>query len=121
MKNKIKTLNRSIAETKKEFGLYIKDTSIPLKDRWDLFVDAPDCVSVMTDWIQDFKIENFDPRKQYEDLSRRENVFAVDFVDRVTESFSYKKTLSDEQIEEISNKIKEHFLSKNLKCFQYDW
>ena len=121
MKNKIKALNKNIVKLSEELEAYIKDTSIPLKDRWELFVDAPNCLSIVSDWIQDFKIENFDPRKQYEDLSRRENVFAVDFVDRVTESFSYKKTLSDEQIEEISNKLKEHFLSKNLKCFQYDW
>ena len=121
MQDKIFALNKSIAELKKEFETYIKDKSIPLEERWDLFVEAPDSLSEVTDWIQHFKIENFNERDMYEDLSKSQNVFAVDFVERAIDGFTYENILSSAQIEEISNALKEHFLSKNLKCFQYDW
>ena len=121
MKNKIDALNKQISKVKKEFEAYIKDTSIPLEERWNLFVEAPDSLSEMTDWVQHFKIENFNEREMYENLSRNESVLAVDFVQQAIDGFTYENVLSSVQIEEVLNALKEHFLSKNLKCFQYDW
>ena len=120
MQDKIFALNKSIAELKKEFETYIKDKSIPLEERWDLFVEAPDSLSKMKGWIQHFKIQNLNERIVYEEYSRNQNCYAVDFIERATDTLT-DNDLSSEQIEEISNALKEHFLSKNLKCFQYDW
>ena len=121
MQKKIKALSKRIDKVKKEFEVYVKDKTIPLEERWNLFVEAPDSLSEVTDWIQHFKIENFNERDMYEDLSKSQNVFAVDFVERAIDGFTYENILSSAQIEEISNALKEHFLSKKLKCFQYDW
>ena len=70
MQKKIKALSKRIDKVKKEFEVYVKDKTIPLEERWNLFVEAPDSLSEVTDWIQHFKIENFNERDMYEDLSK---------------------------------------------------
>lgn len=144
MKDQIDDLMLHITQVKMDFVEYIKDKKIPLEDRWNLFMEAPNILSESGAWIQHFhNIDDFDEDTYYEGKSRHETCHVVDVVehafyqldDALAEEIRLLDLSDPDDLKEIEEKkqeyeartkktqteLKEHFLANNLKSFEFDW
>lgn len=55
----IKVLEQAMKDAKPEFEAYIKDQSLPLSQRWQLWLDAPDSLKNTGGWFSDGRLEAF--------------------------------------------------------------
>lgn len=106
-----------IRELKKQFETVIRDKSIPLEERWALFVWAPITFKNTSSWVEDFDSEKLLGSKifWYDDLyyERYETVNTTDMIERFKEK--------EEFTPEIIDAFKEEILQKNLGSWVNDW
>ena len=108
---------------KEVFSDYIKDKSVPLEDRWEVFCAAPDDFSIHEGCQYHFDREedDFGEISWYDDFyyDRHQTVHMESLIDKiqdkVNDRFSPKWNL------EVLQNFKEEILSKNLKSFVNDW
>jgi hypothetical protein len=138
VKASIDSLNEFIEEfqiavrvAKDNFKTVIKDKSIPLKERWELFVKAPTELREKDNWIQSFKALDEALGSQvswYDDFNRErhETVYLLDIVSDL-EYLIKDCELCSKRFEVFVNKpelldqYKEEILEKNIESFEYDW
>lgn len=94
---------------KESFEAYIKDKSLPLELRWQLWLNAP---SDMKDyWGDIYHWDSVDEDYVFGDrFSRYQSVRTVDLIETVAE-------MSPEELEDF----KEEILENNLEGYEYDW
>ena len=114
----IKTYNDTMKSMKESFVKVIQDKSLPLKDRWKLFNDAPKEFREENDWVEDF--DSIGDVNWYDDFyyERYQVVYTVDIVDRIVDKQQYPQFKDNP---EKLNELKEEILSKNLWSFKFDW
>lgn len=134
MKSRIKQVTKEVEQLKKDFALAIKDKSVPLDDRWDLFSEAPDWLSKHEGFIVHFP---FRKMPNGEDIDRwmydghsRGSLSTMNVVERVEGeqwqhdgSSSYKESnyTKFHYPKEFVDQMKEFFLDNNIKSWEYDW
>ena len=111
----VRVIKDVLAETKVYFEEYIKDTSIPLEERWEVWVEAPmalkgtdTCTSTFKGLPEGyigcdlaFSVERYQTRSTLElveCVECKDNNLAIDIV-----------------------ALKEDILARNLGSFTYDW
>ena len=122
MEQEIEKLGENHERVMKQFTFMIKDRSIPLDIRWKLFVEAPDYLSNHTRWIEHFEFEG---GKEFEKSLYRDHqrgsFDAADVVEGGSESWDSATQTAIPADEKFVSDLKEHFLQKNLKSFEFDW
>lgn len=122
LKNKVGVLNErfhnlkmTYEALKPEFSEYIKDKNIPLSERWEVFLAAPEFIKNSAPYIQDFEVDGlelawFDSPFYYEKCA---DVLMTDVI----------FDLEDREFcsEEAVNLLKEQILEANLHSFCLDW
>lgn len=130
------------------FASYIKDKSVPLSTRWEVFTHAPEELSQNGGWVTHF--ESFErlchgytnpiEDKFYKYVDRGSTVKVLDMYDCFIEDVEDIDDWDDEKTEEairngtepyyydipeftkdILEAWQEEALAKNLKSFEYDW
>ncbi len=122
---RISYIQNDIDSVKETFEETIKDQSIPLDERWELFASGPDYLKYHSRWIEHFEEFGFDPT--CDDYERHTKIDMVDAIGRTAEDAlewdhelkAYKEP-TEEQIKN-TNAFKEHILAKNLGSFIMDW
>jgi hypothetical protein len=115
-KERVEDLNKQIEAIKREFEVYIADKSIPLDERWEVFMNAPADLRQHYCFLKYFKgvPDDFVSYDGYVPAARHETVS----VDRILESL-------EEMVDDVAEidivAFKEDVLSKNLYSFEYDW
>lgn len=98
------------------FEEYIRDRSIPLDERWALWVDAPDGMKSNDPYIPDF----LDGASfLIEDLGyyKHETIVTKDLVERVGADVWNMIPWTAEAVDEL----REHILAANIGRFELDW
>jgi hypothetical protein len=133
--------NRIMKDTQELFAKTIADKSIPLADRWKLFVDAPSDMRGNQPWIVHFEIEEtLGEINWYDDfyLDRRAEQDMIEFVNEAEEAI--KEREEDEEADDFAaywerafeahglevvkkaiEDLKEEILESNLGSFVMDW
>lgn len=106
----------------KRYVEYIRDKSIPLNDRWEVFKEAPKDWKNQSNWVQQFEVERkLGEISWYDDfyIEKNQTVDMVDIVERLeddpTRFFNKGWTL------ELIVEFKEEILQENISSFNYDW
>jgi len=127
----IDQFQEAVKLAREKFILVIKDKSIPLGERWELFKKAPTELKNNGSWIESFKALNEACGGEvswYDDFckERHETVHLVDLVSDVEWCIEndqvdrgYCKAFFDKP--ELLDKFKEEILEKNIESFEYDW
>jgi hypothetical protein len=106
MKEKIEKFLKLKKDLTSELKKWVKDKSIPLEERWDVFVDSElwenDCYIIHSDVL--------DLDRCYSNMDRHETIN----VEWILEYFS------DEPKEKL-DKFKEEILENFIYSFTYDW
>jgi hypothetical protein len=118
-KEQVEDLNKQIEAIKGEFATYIADKSIPLDERWEVFMNAPANLRETSPWIQRFKglPEDFIGYDGPVYAERHQTVDMEFILDILGEIEEYD--VDPDDIDIIA--FKEDVLSKNLYSFTYDW
>jgi len=128
----------AIAAASEKFKATIKDKSIPLEDRWGLFLKAPDYLIDHDFWTAGLKTldESDNGHFSYYDnwyVERHETVHVIDKVSDLESDLKYFKENPGTAVhikkwkmffyENPSklDELKEEILEKNLGSFEYDW
>lgn len=126
MKEKIEKFLLQKEEIEKELREYVKDQSIPLESRWDLFVSSD--LGEERSYILELESYNLD---KYYDRGWMDRGTTIDF-DRIYD-YLYDYELEDydeeepeyqeikDRIEDKINTIKEELLSLFIKSWRFDW
>ena len=130
IESEIRDVQDRIATLKEDFARVIADTELPLEERWDLFVKAPDFLKEYKGWVEDFKAFPCEIT-WYDDFNkeRHETVDTVSIVESIVEDVKYsggdfeKSKLCTRLgiTPDVLVALKEEILSKNLGSFVYDW
>lgn len=98
----------------------IKDKNIPLEERWEMFVDAPNFWKVHKSYQANFRIERKIEMEWFDCFccEKYETIEMVDIVEQIEdfiddEDYSWTTELQIELMEEI--------LEQNLGSFVLDW
>lgn len=146
----IKALEEKMKGLRPEFEAFISDKSIPLEQRWQTWVDAPDSLKNTGGWIDDGRLEAFKllgyGGRHNEAIAhegglvwaeRYERIDMVDILETILENLVDKfnveipddfdwddvdgyKEVSPE-IHDFLSAYREELLEKNLKSFRFDW
>lgn len=106
---------------------YIKDKTIPLEERWEVFVEAPNEWKNNETWAVDFESEKLLKTGNicwHSDfyIERHEIIYVVDFVlDRLPEYLETDNYYGKDEIKTIADAFKEEVIQKNLGSFVLDW
>jgi hypothetical protein len=124
LEERIKTFTAEKENLKNDFAKYIADKSIPLDERWEFFIEAPDELKNFEQWIYEFKCLSID---WYDDFhfDRRQEVSAEYIID----SLEWKREEAEDEGDEDEAKkwrdiiplIKEEILDQNMEGFCFDW
>lgn len=117
----INIASKAIKVAKAGFAAYIKDSTIPLSERWSFFVASPNYVKEQDTYIHTFKWESTHGGLEWYDnfyCDRYANVTMEQIID----------TMYD-RVDEANNnwnfiniaELQEEILSKNLGSFVNDW
>lgn len=112
--------NKQIADLRVKFEAYIADQSIPLEDRWDAFVTAPQSLKDFDYYMPQFKSlpEDFIMYDGPIHMDRHQTMDTDDLVDNV----QVLKDCNYECYQGINiDALKEEILALNLGSFTYDW
>jgi hypothetical protein len=120
-----------MVQLKLDMEAFIKDKDIPLAERWDVWVKAPDSLKNTNDYYYDMQLGDIDLIDQsHNDLDRRQVINVVDFLDNAIDIIY--NDLADQTLEGGMpsrenfkpaglDELKEHILSSNMGSFIYDW
>ncbi len=110
MKEKIQQLKDLKQELTLELKEWVKDKTIPLDERWDLFFQSD--LGDHRTWIEDFKNLDSDNIAKNRDVNRHETIY----LDTIEEW--YIKSIEDS---EKYDEFREDVLSKFIQSFEWDW
>lgn len=104
-----------IIEVKPQFEKVIADKTIPLEDRWNLFVSAPSQMCNHRPFIQHIHIGGREI-SWYDDFGRDryEEIDMIDAIEWMEDCFE------DWGVDQV-NEMKEYILAHNLRSFTNDW
>jgi len=112
-------LTEELAKLKGAFSSYITNPSIPLDDRWKVFVMAPVYVSNHEDWEVKFpNYESMNGEISWYDDFYRDRHTVVDTVD--TAELIKEREGRGEVVKGSYDCFREEVLEQNLKSFTYD-
>ena len=146
----IKALEEKMKTLKPEFEVFIKDQSVPLEQRWNTWLDAPDSLKNTGGWIRDGRLKAFEligyGGRHEEAISyegglvwaeRYQTIDMVRIIENLLESLldQFEVDLPEDfdwddleayatlcpEIHEFFIAYREELLEKNLKSFKYDW
>lgn len=110
-------------QVKKLFEQSISDKSIPLEDRWAIFVNAPDSLKNHHQWVISWVSPEIEDGMQYEGgimyWEKYETVKAERAIEAMWEYISEENF--HEITEEMISSEMEMLLSKNIGSYCYDW
>lgn len=148
--SQIVALEHEMKQAKPEFEAYIKDKSIPLTQRWQLWLDAPDSLKNTGGWISAGRLEAFkllgyggrhNEAISYEGgmvwAERHQTIDMVDILEGMLECLADKLEVDlpddfdwddldgwrqhSEEAGEFLDAYREELLQKNLLSYRYDW
>ena len=117
--DKVSALIKQIEEIKYEFSKYIADTSIPLEERWEVFMKAPEVLHNKDIWKTRFKgvpsdfVGNDGPLY----AERHMEVDIQQYMEVLENPDDYNYDPSDVDIVAF----KEDVLSRNIYSYTFDW
>lgn len=119
---KIKKIGKEVESLKKDFAKFVKDKSLPLDERWGLFVEYGRIYGGEGSWVQHFKVEQKLKHKEicwYDDfyVERRQTVELPQIIESIEENLCEDSDWTEELVVEF----KEEILDKNMYSFTYDW
>lgn len=112
---------------KADYLAYIKDRTIPLEERWNIYLQMPDFMKESDGWVEYIPIFEEHGLNWYDDfyLDRYVTINLVDIVERLEEALTEEYPLCFEekvrQIPNIVEEVKEWVLEKNILSFINDW
>ncbi len=106
-------LKAAASVLKERFETWLKDKSIPVDERWDLWLRAPSEIKNHSSFIEHFKFRG-EEISWYDDFYEQKG--ATVMLENVIESIAE----DEEEIEPINN-LKDQILERNLESFIYDW
>lgn len=116
-----------LLQIKPEYVLYIKDRTIPLEERWNVFQHMPEFMKQSGGWVEYIPILEDSGIEWYDDfyIDRYQTVELNKIIERIKEELDdeYKGDLY-EKIKDIPNlvdEIKEWVLENNIYSFINDW
>lgn len=137
---RVARINELIASLKEDFEAYIADTSIPLNERWEVFVEANDALSNHANYLNEYEFTSINMDKVHEDWSdvgevygRGKQISTVEWVSELIENTQlpsetggngWRESRTDQdwlEAEKIVAPVKEEILKHNLKHFCFDW
>lgn len=133
--DQFKELANLEAKIKKDYLAFIGDKSIPLNDRWNLFVTAPSSLKEHFKWGSTFQtLENITPQRfnwyDHFSIDRGQTGNLLDIVTSLEADIKrYKKqkpsgnsmgVLFSQQPKQLDN-LKEEILADNIETFVFDW
>lgn len=111
-------------QVKEHFVNFIVDKSIPLNDRWTIFVNAPDELKDQHSWIYHWVTKVFDDGVMYDGsikwVEKYETVYMKDVFERISE-MEESELVELGVTEEIISTEKEKILSLNVGSYRYYW
>jgi hypothetical protein len=119
-KERVDILRSQIEEIKKEFAAYIADTSVPLDERWEVFMSAPSDLREHSRWIERFEGLPDDDFIGYGGpvwVERHQTVDISDILSVLEGQEDYDFDFSAVDV----TAFKEDVLKRNLYSFEYDW
>lgn len=126
---RIALLQQEILAIKKDFEVFIKDTTIPLEERWSTWKAAPNDMKRSDSWTTHFKALPCD-WIMYDGnyhADRYQTVYMIDVVDAIEDNLAHPNEWNKEYratLEEFGfslDALKEEILEFNLGSFCYDW
>lgn len=118
MKNKIKELNLLKKTLTKELKIWVKDKSIPLDERWDVFHDSQ--LGEELSFYEEF--EGVDSDGYYDNyyIDKYQTVYTKNLFEMASEK-RYNKQKAELDTIEKQNAFKEDVLNKFVKSFEMNW
>lgn len=109
---------------KQEFVRFINDESVPLRERWAFFANAPHTVKEKSDYIPDSKTEGI--KYILEQIGQEcspEEFKVFDTVDLINKYFDieYIEESGDDEELNLYESAIEGFLKENCGSFVFDW
>jgi hypothetical protein len=131
MQEESRKLKERANQLRVDFKKIMSDKSIPLDDRWDMFIKAPSDLKGHQSYVWDSKILGRD-FNWYTDYSceRHQEVDLIEFVENLEEDFNaiaegedaaYMFTEKFEDTPEVVEALKEEILADNIASFTFDW
>lgn len=146
----IKELENKMITLKPEFEVFIADKTVPLEQRWQVWLDAPDSLKNTGGWISDGRLKAFEligyggrrgEAIAYEDgliwAERYQTIDMVDSIEYILESLlgKFEVELPEDfvwdnldgyvelcpELHEFLVAYREELLEKNLLSFKFDW
>jgi hypothetical protein len=135
VKTRVAIINEKIEDLREDFANYIKDKTIPLKERWTVFANANDALSNHEPWIFRFKSINMDKELNLQgsapEICGIGRVFKVtDWLEELYERefFAWEKSESRDRTDsewevifKFFEPLQEEILENNIKSWCYDW
>ena len=124
--DEIREYKKSPNALRDRYVAYIKDTGIPLDERWETFKEAPDDWKEHRLWVQTFDIEKTVGEISWYDDMYIEKYQTVDMVSLVEDTIADEIDDEDDEYDgpwnaETVAAFKEEILAKNLGSFVFDW
>lgn len=123
---RINEINNLILNVMPEFAAYIANKNIPLKERWEVFKEAPSSLSNHDPFMPQF--ENFDVQNWVDGSDRYSTYNTVYWIDeQLVESlaeYTDGEDTQEEEFERVSKELdplREEILQLNLKSWTFDW
>jgi hypothetical protein len=116
MRDKIKNILKDVEDLKLEFKKWCKDKTIPLNERWDVFIESK--LGTIDSFYRNPPGINWNKKTLYDDFytEKRETLAANDMLDMINQEFD---TFDWDEQKEIE--FKESFLQDFCKGFINDW
>jgi hypothetical protein len=129
LKYKINYLADQRIKVKDEFTWYISNKEIPLEERWEFFLNAPEWLKNTTTYIYHFKClekyttgkygnENFYEDEIYQCVDKHETPTVGCILESIDDNKEIEESkFSDQDIIDL----KEEFLENNIGAITFDW
>lgn len=121
MIKQITQFNTQIAALKDIFATYVKDTRLPLSERWDAFATANDALKNHSTYGPSFDClpDDFIMYGGSIDMDRYQTMGTYDLVEQIEEG---RDCDDHEDFHKVDvNALKEEILAANIGSFTYDW
>lgn len=109
---------------KQEFVRFINDESVPLRERWDFFVNAPNTVKETSEYIPNGRNDGIryilDQIGEEYSPEEFKTFYTVDLIDRYFNINYIEESGDDEELHLYESAI-EGFLEKNCGSFVFTW
>lgn len=112
-------------QVKQHLEGFISDTTVPLEERWAIWVNAPDSLknhqSWVHFWVTDEFLEGVGGNAEIYYVMRGQTICVVDVFLSLQENFTDECLVEIGITQEDINREKEQILKLNLGSYCYDW